>query len=281
MKSSNLIRSVKAIAFPAFFTVLLISVFYYGLHLIAGADLVASYQFTKPFGIVILITIFLSMGDAIHAGVNIRGTLGKFLATWNVLLAVAAIIFSVIVMVESNATSEALNSQISPLVHRLVEDPPKALMVSQRPNPPYAIIEGELTLDPLGNPSFLVQSENNMPPWRTTSAVDVLLLEASMEGRTSGVLNSIVVVSRSWYSTGRSVALDIGTAPEYRQQAFLYVVDVPTWQIVWIEGPIIGGEAHLPFIRAPGGEIETVGIMNGLEVSEREIDRAASEIPWK
>jgi hypothetical protein len=242
---------------------------------------VASYQFNKPFGILMLIILFLSAGDAIHSGVDIRGTLGNFLATWNSLVAIAAIIITVIVMAGSNAPSEALSSQISPLVHRLFEDPPKALMVSQRPSPPYAIIKGELSLDSLGNPSFLAQSEDNMPSWRTTSAVDVLLLEASMEGRTSGVLKSIVVVGRSWYSTGRSVALDIGTAPEYRQQVFLYVVDVPTWQIIWVEGPLIGGEAHLPFMRAPGGGIVTLEKMYGPEVTDREIDIAASEIAWK
>jgi hypothetical protein len=269
MKPSKLIRCVKVVAFPTFFTILLISVYYYWLHLIAGADLVASYQFNKPFGILMLIILFLSAGDAIHSGVDIRGTLGNFLATWNSLVAIAAIIITVIVMAGSNAPSEALSSQISPLVHRLFEDPPKAL------------IKGELSLDSLGNPSFLAQSEDNMPSWRTTSAVDVLLLEASMEGRTSGVLKSIVVVGRSWYSTGRSVALDIGTAPEYRQQVFLYVVDVPTWQIIWVEGPLIGGEAHLPFMRAPGGGIVTLEKMYGPEVTDREIDIAASEIAWK
>jgi hypothetical protein len=80
------------------------------------------------------------------------------------------------------------------------------------------------------------------------------------------------------------VDLDIGEAPEVRQKALLFVIDVKSWNIVYKTGPVLGKKGHitppLPFFRPPGAGTIYVDTVRGKEVSKKVVYRAIRRIPW-
>lgn len=159
------------------------------------------------------------------------------------------------------------------------QEVPRAYTVEQTPGLPYVIFEGQMSLDPSGHPMLERQQLNNgqEQPWRSNRTNNLQLLDGYMNGQASSAVRSIVIVGRSWYGTGQNIALNVGSVPEFRQKAYLFVVDVPSWQIVKIIGPVIGRGAKVPS-RGPGGDIIYLTELYGPQVSDSAVDAAIKKI---
>jgi hypothetical protein len=254
--------------------VFLVIITSYGARLSAGADMRASYRFFPAFGILTMATAVASIIAALCSGLYISGAFGKSLATCNAIICIASFVSLFYGLHWQHKPLEAIHSQVTPLVARLAQDSPPMSSTRRRPAMPYLVVDA--SLDSFGNPLF-----DEHPIWRATSSVEDLLLDACSDGQTGQIINSIVLVGREWHETGRNVVLDVGSAPELRQRVQLLVVDVANWQIVWSEGPIIGGEARLPRVRAPGGGSTIIEALRGPEVPDRDIDKRIAQIPWE
>ena len=91
---------------------------------------------------------------------------------------------------------------------------------------------------------------------------------------------TIVIVSSRFRTTGRSISLDIGSAPEERDSGFLFILDAQSLEVLWRSSEFMGSPYEKPRLPKLGGGIIYVTSLAGESIGWTEIDGAMTKVPW-
>lgn len=164
----------------------------------------------------------------------------------------------------------------SNLLDKLKSMPIQMLSKDNRPRQPYIIATTDLTDSDLPDLKNIKFSDNNWP-WIASIQKEF----GENQNFTITQINSVVIIAESWRKTGRTLKLDVGSAPEAKHTVRLFVLDIHKSNIVWASGIYKGDPPSLPIIGRPGGGTIYVTVLNGERIDLSKIKQIIKSIPWQ
>lgn len=205
----------------------------------------------------------------------------KTLPTAQAIGCIAVLIIAWVALIVFIKSEMAASREAAPKIQRIIQEVRSLGQVAgfsakpQRPLRPWVGVT--VASSALDEPPFLANAE-----LLELSPISRFIFRLKYNPRSipsPSDIATVVVVADSIQPTGRMIALDIGSVPEFVHKARVFAVDRRTNRVVWWSRIITGGGASKPF-PGPGGGVLYVSELTGPRVDDLDIARAVKAIPF-